>query len=108
MGNVIYEEMFFFCFSVSAGIVCLSAYDILRLFRAVVPHNNLWVGVEDFVFWCVYAVFLFRMMCEKNDGILRGFSFVGVFLGMLVYKHTISQIFTKKSIKKVEKRKKTE
>ena len=34
------------------GILLMAAYDLLRLFRLLIPHGNFWIGLEDF-FYCL-------------------------------------------------------
>lgn len=38
------------------------------------------------MFWLVAAVIVFDMVYERNNGILRAFSLITLFLGMLLYR----------------------
>ena len=36
--------------SILIGGALFLLYDILRIFRRIVPHGNFWIGMEDFLF----------------------------------------------------------
>lgn len=95
MSPEINQEADFFLQSVLAGILLLFMYDILRIFRRIVPHGGVAVGIEDLCYWVVGSVAIFHMIFQKNDGILRGFTMLAIFLGMTVYHFTISKAFVK-------------
>ena len=43
--------------SILIGGALFLLYDILRIFRRIVPHGNFWIGMEDFVYWINVMVF---------------------------------------------------
>ena len=111
MNQIINMEVRFFLVSVLCGAFLLVAYDILRIFRRVMEHNAVWISIEDILYWMVGAVFIFRVMYKMNNGVIRWFSLIGILLGMIIYKYSISDhvvkgisfllIKIKKFIKKV-------
>ena len=46
----IYQELLFLGSSVLVGMGLFFLYDILRIFRRILPHGNIWIGVEDFLY----------------------------------------------------------
>ena len=90
MNQAITLEVRFFLVSILAGVILLVLYDILRILRIILKPGAIQIGIQDVLFWIAAGVFIFRMMYQMNDGIVRGFSVVGIFLGMLVYKYSIS------------------
>ena len=60
-------------------------YDIIRLFRRLIPHNTAAVAVEDILYWLVCGFLIFRMLYVENSGAIRGFAIAAVVLGMLLY-----------------------
>lgn len=68
---------------VGAGLFLL--YDILRIFRRIVPHGNIWIGMEDFLYWIICTAAVFAMLYQGNEGMVRGFALGGVVVGMLLY-----------------------
>ena len=49
----IYQELLFLGSSVLVGMGLFFLYDILRIFRRILPHGNIWIGVEDFLYWII-------------------------------------------------------
>ncbi len=58
--------------SISVGAVLMMVYDLIRLFRSLVPHRSL---------------FLYR----ENDGALRFYIIGSIFVSMLFYDRIISR-----------------
>ena len=91
MSEMIFVEADFFAASFAWGILLLAGYDILRIIRRTVPHGTIMVAVEDLLFWIAGSMMVFRMIYEKNDGIIRGTAFVAMGISMLLYHYTISR-----------------
>lgn len=95
MNEFINLQVRFFLTSVVWGAILLVIYDCLRIFRKVIKHGAILLGIEDIIYWTVSAVLIFRMMYQMNDGIIRGFSLLGILLGMILYKYSISEYVVK-------------
>lgn len=91
MSLYIQEEAGLAVLSFVLGIILMISYDLLRLFRLLIPHGNLWTGLEDFFYWIYCAVMTFSLLFYENDGILRGYVIVSTFLGMFLYDRLVSQ-----------------
>lgn len=77
------------------GIFITFVYDILRIFRRVMPHGGFLVSLEDLVFWIYCAAEVFLMMYHESNGNLRWFAVIGALVGMLLYKKLVSPWFVK-------------
>lgn len=89
-GQIVSEGRFLLsCFL--SGICITIVYDCLRIFRRVKKHSSGFVALEDLLFWFAAAAFLFYMLYETNNGIIRWFSIAGAGVGMLIYKYTIGE-----------------
>lgn len=77
------------------GIFITFLYDILRIFRRVIPHGKLAVSLEDIIFWIYCGIKVFLMMHHESNGTLRWFAVLGALTGMLLYKKLISPPFVK-------------
>lgn len=77
------------------GIFITFIYDILRIFRRVIPHKSFFVSLEDMVFWIYCGGEVFLMMYHESDGTLRWFAVGGALFGMFLYKKILSQLFVK-------------
>ncbi len=80
------------------GIILLLVYDLIRIFRRLVPHGTVWIGIEDLLFWIGSAVALFAMLYQENSGYIRGFAIGGVVIGMLLYNLLLSRLVVKVSV----------
>lgn len=92
--NIINEAYFFGC-CVLTGIAVIFMYDIVRIFRRIIPHGVIAIGMEDFIYWVGCSFFVFHMIYIRNDGIIRGFAIIAIVLGMLIYNMTISKLLVK-------------
>lgn len=85
MVSSVYWEWELLFITIKLGIKLALFYDILCIFRLLISHSNLLVSIEDFFFWIYAALLIFRMQLEQSDGVLRGFSILGMILGMFLY-----------------------
>ena len=85
----------FLLYALIMGIFITFVYDILRIFRRVIPHGNFWISMEDLCFWIYCAMEVFLLMYHESNGTLRWFAVLGAMTGMLVYKKLISPFFVK-------------
>ena len=90
MQEVVTAPLMFFLSSILLGIGLLGIYDILRAFRAVIQHGLFFTAVEDILYFMFVAVISFWFLCTYNHGELRGFFFIGIFIGMFLYYIKIS------------------
>lgn len=77
------------------GVKLAFIYDIIRMFRFLVLHNNFFISLEDFLFWIYSSVIMFKVQLEQSNGVLRGFSVLAMFMGMLLYNRLIGERLTK-------------
>lgn len=102
MSPGIHFEIRLLILGVAAGAGLMALYDLLRLFRALVPHGWLWVGVEDLLYWIFAGLAVFYLLYEENDGALRLYVISTIFLAMIVYDRLCSTIL-RKVLKKIRR-----
>lgn len=90
--NIRYE-MELLSVSVLTGAGLMIVYDCLRVFRILCPHRTVWVGVEDMLYWIYTSLMVFTLLYRENDGVVRSYVVVAIFLGMMLYQHLISKKF---------------
>lgn len=83
------ENVFLF-HALCMGVFITFIYDILRVFRRVIPHGRMAISLEDIVFWLYSAIKVFLLMHRESNGTLRWFAVLGALTGMLLYKKTVS------------------
>ncbi len=85
MVSSVYWEWELFLLSIKVGIKIAFIYEVIVIFRMFVAHCK-WVRtVQDLVYWIYAATILFQLQYKHSNGVLRGFSVLGVFLGMVLY-----------------------
>lgn len=89
------NENIFLLYALVMGVFITFVYDLLRIFRRIVPHRLFWVSVEDLGFWMFCAAEVFLLMYRESNGTLRWFAVLGALIGMLVYKKTVSPFLVK-------------
>lgn len=89
------NENVFLLHALFMGIFITFIYDLLRIFRKLVPHNGFFVSAEDLGFWIYCGGEVFLLMYHESDGTLRWFAVLGALAGMLLYRRTVSPIFVK-------------
>lgn len=85
ISEAIGQQAALFCTSIFVGAGLFLLYDVLRIFRRIIPHGNIWIGVEDFIYWMICTGIVFVMLYQENDGMIRGFALLGLVFGMAVY-----------------------
>lgn len=98
VSETIGREAVFLGISILVGVGLFFLYDILRIFRRVVPHGNLWIGVEDFFYWMICTGAVFVMLYQENDGMVRGFALGGVVVGMMLYYRLLSRFVVRVNV----------
>lgn len=83
-------ELALFLWSVVYGVGMMFLYDLIRGICLGLERGKILIAAGDLCFWIGISVFLFTRLYAANEGILRGFFFLGLLLGMLVYYGTIS------------------
>ncbi len=60
-------------------------FDFFRAVRKIVPMNRVWVNLTDLLFWIVCTAVVFFTASLTNQGELRWYEFIGIFLGTGLY-----------------------
>ncbi|MBQ8727694.1 MAG: spore cortex biosynthesis protein YabQ [Oscillospiraceae bacterium] len=81
-----------FLYSIILGIGLGIVFDIFRVIRAVIPHNNFFVAFEDILFMLIWTFSLVIFSVELSGGNIRFFCFMGTFLGFVIYFFSVGKI----------------
>ena len=85
MVSSVYWEWELLLTAIKLGVKLAFIYDGIRIFRFLMLHKNRTVSLEDFFFWMYASCMIFQLQLKQSNGILRGFSILGVMIGMLLY-----------------------
>ena len=86
----VYSQGKIFCIFFLVGLIINFLFDIFRALRKSFKTKNIIVFIEDIVFLCISGFIFFRSLIIFNDGEIRLFVVLAVFMGILIYSLTIS------------------
>lgn len=82
-----------FWYSVIMGVGIAIIYDLFKFDRLLFNRSNIFIFISDIVFWIMAAFSLFSFCIVFSNGQIRGYVLLGSFLGFLIYRVTLSQLF---------------
>ena len=91
MVSSVYWEWELLLQTMKLGVKLAFVYDGIRIFRFLISHKNIVISIEDLFFWIYAAIIIFELQLEQSDGVLRGFSILGMFVGMFLYNKILGE-----------------
>ncbi len=76
-------ELIIFLVSVVTGIMLRLIYRSIGIFRQLVEHSLIFIGVEDLIFWVGAALYVFVQIYHTSDGSIRWYFILGLVFGTL-------------------------
>lgn len=95
IGTMVVWELQYIAIVVTTGIALSLCYDILRIFRRLIPHGIIWISIEDILFWMVAALVIFIVCFMEDAGNVRWFAIAGAILGAYMYSQTFGPLIVK-------------
>ena len=77
------------------GAFLMFLYDFILVHRSRKKAGKIRMFIGDWIFWGISAVFVFQMIFELNNGILRSFFVVAFLLGMIGYRKLVKNVVQK-------------
>lgn len=90
MSSYIKYEAILFLLSIGTGAFLFLIYEFLIILRKIIPHHPVISAWEDLIYWTAAGVFLFSVIYRFNQGIIRGFFFLGCMLGAWICSATLA------------------
>ena len=78
------EQVYVFLWSIITGAFLGLLFDLFRAFRYK-GIKDIWVYIQDIIFWLVTAIIIIISAFIINDGELRGYMLIGYILGAGFY-----------------------
>lgn len=85
------EQVYVFLWSIATGTILGVLFDFFRAFRFK-GIRDIWVYIQDIIFWLVTAVIIIASAFIINEGELRGYMLIGYLLGAGFYMLLFSKI----------------
>ena len=83
-----------FVASAAIGVVLGVIFDLFRVLRRLFRHKGVATAVQDAFFWIIGTLLTFTLFLRLNDGEMRGYLFLGLLLGAVIYFLTVSRHLT--------------
>ena len=105
MNNSINGQVCFVLATLCLGMGLMAGYDTLRFLRWVIPHRKGIVWLEDLLYWLIMAIPAYIVFFQYNDGAVRWYGVVDVFLGAVLYEQGVSRVLRQFGRQHLEKSK---
>lgn len=92
MSVYISQQCFLFFYSILFGFLFGLVYDVFRIFRIAIKHNQLLIFCEDMAFCLSFSLSYILFNFCVNSGVLRWFSLFGAALGFVLYLLTVGRL----------------
>lgn len=92
-----------FLYSVILGLFAAVFYDIIKGFRIARGNSFLNTFLLDLLYFLLFTPVLFCFLIATTNGQLRGYILIGVIVGFLLFRYTISKFLFKWYLKILKK-----
>lgn len=87
-----HNQVYAFVIFILNGFLIGLLFDIFRILRKTFKTPNFITYIEDIIFWILSGIMLLYSIFKFNNGELRAFIFIGVFLGTMLYMLVFSKL----------------
>jgi len=98
---VLSQANLFLVFVINGAIIGL-IFDIFRILRKCFKTSDLITITQDILFWIITGIIILYSIFVFNNGEIRLFMFIGIFLGAILYMLLLSRYIIKISVKIIE------
>ena len=78
-------QVYTFLSCILGGLLVGLIFDIFRLSRKFIKTNDIVTYIEDILFWILVGIIVLATIFLSNNGQIRGYIFLGIFLGAIFY-----------------------
>lgn len=94
---VINQANLFLIFVINGAIIGL-VFDIFRILRKSFKTSDIITIIQDILFWIITGLIILYSIFVFNNGEIRFFMFIGIFLGVGLYMLLLSRYIIKASV----------
>lgn len=80
------------------GVIIGLLFDIFRILRKSFKTSDIVTIIQDILFWIISGIIVLYSIFIFNNGEIRFFMFIGIFLGVLLYMISLSKYIIKISV----------
>ena len=89
------NQAYVFLIFILNGLIIGIFFDIFRILRKSFKTSDFRTNLQDILFWIITGSILLFSIFKFNNGELRAYIFLGVFLGVAMYMLLFSKTFIK-------------
>ena len=89
------SQGYLFLIFILVGIIIGILFDFFRILRKTFETSDLVTYLQDILFWILSGIILIYSIFVFNNGELRAYIFLSIFIGIITYMLTISKYFIK-------------
>jgi spore cortex biosynthesis protein YabQ len=92
------SQILTFFYAVTLGIILSVLFDFFRTIRISYKHNNIFVFIEDIVFFLISTFLTFMYLMARCNGEFRTYVISAILIGFFIYRITLSKIVLPTSV----------
>lgn len=92
------SQGYLFLIFILVGIIIGILFDIFRILRRTFKTSDFVTYIQDILFWLLSGIILIYSIFIFNNGELRAYIFLSIFIGIITYILTISKYFIKLNV----------
>ncbi len=84
------NQVYVFILCMVIGILAGLVYDLFKIVRKSIKHKNLFIQIEDLIYWILITFISFLILLYKNNGEVRMYGVIGLFIGYGINEYFLS------------------
>lgn len=88
-----FSQGYLFLIFILVGIIIGLLFDFFRILRRTFKTSDFITYIQDILFWLLSGIILIYSIFIFNNGELRAYIFLSIFIGIITYMLTISKYF---------------
>lgn len=92
---MVIEQLYVFSIFTLNGLIIGAIFDFFRALRKTFNFNNVFIYIQDILFWIISGISIICFMYIYTDGSIRLFIFIGLSIGVIFYFLSISKFVFK-------------
>lgn len=98
MSSTVLTQLYSLLIFTISGIAIGVLFDLFRILRKSFKTPDIVTYIEDIIFWILTGIFFLFVLFKFNNGEIRSYVVIGLFIGVVLYMFTISKYFIKLNV----------
>ena len=84
-GDTLENQAYVFFIFILNGFLIGIVFDVFRIFRKAIKTSDIVTYIQDILFWMISCFIILYSLFKFNNGNIRGYVFLGIIIGYLIY-----------------------